>query len=639
MKVVLASASPRRIKLLKKIFKSFSVIPSGVDEDRFPREDPVQYALMAAEAKARAVAENYPDCLVIAADTIVTIDNQILGKPASREEAREMLRTLSGKTHRVITAVVLYLKEQEKLLSDYEITSVTFRELSDEAIENYLDKNTYADKAGAYAVQELKSLFLEKLEGDYHNVVGLPLKKLRRLCRRFLEQRKQVEISSLLLPEGVGQAEDGQQIFLVPGTYPQDVVEIAYEPSEKKIIQASAVRWLKPSPRRQPPRCPHFGTCGGCSFQDLDYAEQLRQKKNYLGRILKDYFPTTSRYFDLEEVIPSPDEFFYRNKMEFSFGQDGSEIFLGLKEKTRIKNRSDKKVVPLKKCYISTELTETLFPLFVDLVRQSGLPVFNLRTKQGFFRHLVVREGKNTGQLMLILVTTSQARLQLDDFAEKLVRAVPQLKSFWWVENDRVADVVAFEKSHLIYGDEAIEEKLLGFRFKIYPSSFFQTNPRSAEQVYARLVEEAKHLRTQSALGLYCGSGAIEICLSKVAGEVVGVDWEPSNIKAALENMQVNQVKNVRFWESSVEAVLPEINRGAFDLLVIDPPRAGLSPRSLKQIISLRIPNLMYVSCNPATLARDLRSLSDSGYQINRLVPVDFFPHTGHLEVVSFLSR
>jgi len=639
MKVILASASPRRIKLLKKIFRSFSVIPSGVDEDQFPKEDPVKFTLLAAEAKARAVAENYPDSLIIAADTIVTIDGKILGKPESREEAREKLKTLSGKTHLVITGVVLYQKNQEKLLADHEITSVTFRELTEEVIENYLDKNTYCDKAGAYAVQELKNIFLEKLEGDYHNVVGLPLARLRRMLHRFLEEKKEVEINSFILPEGLGQAEDSQQTFLVPGTYPQDRVEIVYEQSERKTILARPLRWLKNSPFRRTAPCPHFGTCGGCSFQDFDYREQLQQKKIYLQRILKEYFPSTYRYLDLEDIIPSPEEYYYRNKMEFSFGQQAGEVFLGLKEKTRDKHRSEKKVVRLEKCYISTSLTEILFPLFIQLVRDSGLPVFDLSTKQGFFRHLVVREGKQTGELMLILVTTSQGQLDLKDFSQKLVQAVPNLKSFWWVENNRVADVVSVEKSHLIYGQEAIEENLLGFRFKIYPASFFQTNPKAAQQVYARLVDEAKRLRTQSALGLYCGSGAIEICLSKVVGEVMGVDWDSSNIKAATENMQLNQVKNARFWESSVEAVLPEIYRGSFDLLVIDPPRAGISPRGLKQIVSLRIPNILYVSCNPESLARDLKALSDSGYQINRLVPVDFFPHTGHLEVISFLSR
>jgi len=152
-------------------------------------------------------------------------------------------------------------------------------------------------------------------------------------------------------------------------------------------------------------------------------------------------------------------------------------------------------------------------------------------------------------------------------------------------------------------------------------------------------MEEARRLRTQSALGLYCGSGAIEICLSKVAGEVVGVDWDAANIKTAKENAEINKLQNVRFWESSVEAVLPEIYRGAFDLLLIDPPRAGISPRGLKQITSLKIPSLIYLSCNPVSLVRDLKALSESGYQINRLTPIDFFPHTAHLEVMAFLSR
>jgi 23S rRNA (uracil-5-)-methyltransferase RumA/MAF protein len=641
MKVILASESRRRISLLKKIFKSFSVIPSGLNENQYLDEDPVRFALKAAEAKAREVAEAFPEALVIAADTVVvTTGNQILGKPRDRDEARQMLQTLSGQTHRVITAIALFQKAQDKLLSDFETSLATFKKLPLEDIETYLDFNTYRDKAGAYAIQEVKDRFLEKLEGDYYNVVGLPLKKLRQLVHKFLEQRFEVDISSFILPDGLGVAQSEDRTFLVAGTYPGDRVEIAFEQSARKTIKARLISVIIPSPSRRPAPCEHFGLCGGCSFQDLEYNEQLHQKIIYLLHVLKEYFPSNYRYLELEEILPSPDEYFYRNKMEFSFGEANGEVFLGLKEKIRNReHKREKKVVHLEKCYISTPLTEKIFPVFSEFVRKSGLPVFDLQTRQGFFRHLVIREGKQTGELMLLLVTTSLAKIQLDDLTQDLLRLVPELKSFWWVENDRIADVVAFEKIHLIYGQQAIEENLLGFRFKIYLASFLQTNPKAAELVYSRIVEEARKFRTQSALGLYCGSGAIEICLSRVAGEVVGVDWDAANIKAAEENARINNLKNVRFRESPVEAVLPEIYRGAFDLLIIDPPRAGVSLKGLKQIVSLKIPNIFYVSCNPVTLARDLQVLIDSGYQITRLSPLDFFPHTAHLEVLAFLSR
>ncbi|PMP94291.1 MAG: hypothetical protein C0168_09490 [Candidatus Aminicenantes bacterium] len=640
MRVVLASESPRRIRLLKRIFRSFSVIPSGFDEKQFIEKDPAQFALKVAEAKARKVAEEYPEAVVIAADTVVTIDGLILGKPKDREEARKMLETLSGRTHQVITAVVIYQQNQNKLLSDFEISQVTFKPLKESDLELYLDKDTYSDKAGAYAIQEIKDTFLERLEGDYNNVVGLPIQRLRRLLHRFLEEKTELEIDSFLLPEGLGVAEQKEHTYFVPGAYPGDRVEIAFESSSHQNIRARLISIIRPSPHRQPAPCPHFGRCGGCNFQDLAYREQLRQKKLYLLRVFKDYLPASYRYLEVEDVLPSPDEYYYRNKMEFSFGQQENEIFLGLKKKNLNKeHRKNKKVVPLEKCLLSTPLTEKLFPLFAELVKSSKLPVFDLNSKQGFFRHLVIREGKQTRQLMLLLVTTSQAQLDLSGFTERLFQAVPQLKSFWWVENNRIADVVSLEKMHLLYGTEAIEENLLGYRFKIYPGSFFQTNPRAAQVVYSKIAEEAKRLRTQSALGLYCGSGAIEICLSKVAGEVVGVDWDPASIKAARENVRINNLNNVRFEESSVENILPEIYRGAFDLLLIDPPRAGISPKGLRQIASLQIPNLIYLSCNPVTLARDLNFLGSKSYRINRLIPVDFFPHTPHLEVLAFLSR
>ena len=639
MKVILASASPRRIKLLKRIVKSFSVIPSGLDESQIEEKDPVVFALKAAEAKARAVAEPNPEALVIAADTVVVVDGQILGKPASRPEAEQMLALLSGRTHEVVTAVVLYSGQEDRLLSGYETSRVTFRQLTPEDMGTYLDRNIYQDKAGAYAIQEVRDLFLEKLEGDYNNVVGLPVRLVRRLFNKFQERNTRVEIAGLQLPEGAGLARRPGQTFEVPGAYPGDLVEISYLPSGRSVIKARLLEIIKPGPCRQQAPCPHFVRCGGCSFQDLSYSEQLRQKENYLFEIFKQHFPSSYRYLEIDEILPSPGQYFYRNKMEFSFGQSGREIFLGLREKTRPNHRNrNKKVVPVELCHLSTPLTEKIFRAVSSQASKTGLPVFDLESKKGFFRHLVIREGKRTGDLMVLLVTTSQAELPVEDFKAAILEAVPELTSFWWMENDRIADVVTFEKPHLVFGQEAIEEKLQGFRFKIYPGSFFQTNPLAAEMVYARIQEEARRLHTQSALGLYCGSGAMEICLSKAAAEVVGVDWDQSNIRTANENLAGNKIKNVRFQESSVEDALPEISRGSFDLLLVDPPRAGLSPRSLKKVIGLRIPALIYVSCNPVTLARDLKVLVDSGYKINRLTPVDFFPHTGHLEVVAYLS-
>ncbi|MGB9907170.1 MAG: 23S rRNA (uracil(1939)-C(5))-methyltransferase RlmD [Candidatus Saccharicenans sp.] len=639
MKVILASESPRRIKLLKKIIKSFSVLPSGLDENQISEQDPLTFALKAAEAKARVVAESNPEAMVIAADTVVIIDGQVLGKPRHREEARAMLQSLSGRTHQVITAVVLYHKQSERQLSGYESSRVTFKPLQPEEIENYLDRNTYRDKAGAYAIQEVRSTFVEKLEGNYQNVVGLPLRLLRRLINQFQEQTAQLPISGFRLSEGLGLAQSQDRTFEVPGAYPGDLVEISYLPSGKPTIKARLLAVVQPGPARQQAPCPHFGPCGGCAFQDLSYAEQLRQKQHYLLEVLQSYFPLSYRYLEIDQPLPSPAQYFYRNKMEFSFGQADGRVYLGLREKTRPGGRRPhKKVVPLEICHLSTPLTVKLFPLISRLAQESGLPVFDLETKTGFYRHLVIREGKRTGQLMLLLVTTSQAELPRAEFRDEILRAVPGLTSLWWVENDRLADVVALEKSHLLHGQEAIEEQLLGYRFKIYPGSFFQTNPLAAELVYARIQAEARRLRTQSALGLYSGSGAIEICLSKAATEVVGVDWDPANIRTASENLALNGIGNVRFLESSVEAALPEISLGTYDLLLIDPPRAGLSPRSLKHIVGLKIPGLIYVSCNPATLARDLKALVDSGYKISRLTPVDFFPHTGHLEVIAYLN-
>jgi 23S rRNA (uracil-5-)-methyltransferase RumA/MAF protein len=637
--IILASRSPRRQELLKKVVSRFRVVPSEVDEEDFREPDPVRFALRAAEAKARDVAEKFPRALVLGADTLVSLEKEILGKPRDRLEARQMLKKLSGQRHRVITAVALYKKDENRLLADREISHVRFKLLSEEEIEGYLDSGDFADKAGGYAIQEVGDAFVEKLEGDYDNVVGLPVKRVRRLLAEFQSAEHAVTITDIAFPNDWGVATIDKVVTFVPGTIIGDKVTIRVARKKKKHVFGRMVSLDSPSPYRVEPECPHFGECGGCAFQNLDYPKQIELKENYLLRSLRTIGKMETAGLEREPIIPSPDIYFYRNKMEYAFGGEGRRVFLGLRRRTSPLDRGERSTVELKKCPIFSPAVEEIFPLVAGFAKETGLPAYDSSRREGYFRNLVLREGKTSAHILAVLVTKSGRQPEVWRLAERLERRISRLKSLWWVETDRISDVVDFTTKKQISGQAFIEETLGGFLFRIYPESFFQPNPKAAEILYSKIAAEAEARGIRKALGLYCGPGSIEIFLSRTAEEIVGVDSEPMNIATARENCRANGIDNCRFIEGRVERVLKEGGLRNFDLLVLDPPRAGISGKGLRLITALNIPTVIYVSCNPAALARDLSLFAQHSYRLQKLCCFDFFPHTPHLESLAVIAK
>ncbi|MFZ2054068.1 MAG: 23S rRNA (uracil(1939)-C(5))-methyltransferase RlmD [Candidatus Aminicenantales bacterium] len=637
--VILASRSPRRQELLKKIRVAFQVVPSGVDENKFRENDPLRFALGAAEAKARDVGEKHPSSLIIAADTVVNLGDEVFGKPGDRTEAREILRRLSGRRHRVITAVALFRKEEERLLTGYEISYVTFRTLSDQEINGYLASSEFLDKAGSYAVQEVGDAFVEKLEGDYENVVGFPVARVKKLLDEFLDPGEIVSITDIALPHDWGVGKINGMVTFVPGAVVGDKVRVIAFKEKRRHRFGRIVKLESASPFRVEPACPHFGTCGGCAFQNLAYAKQLEIKESYLLRTLRRIGRLSLDGVEHEPITPSPSPYFYRNKMEFAFGGDENGIFLGLRERASPLEKYKRRTVALRTCPIFSRAVEEIFPVLMDCVGRSGMVAYDPLTKSGYFRNLVLREGKNTGEILAVLVTRSGKEFDPGEVAQELMKTAPQVKSFWWVENDRIPDLVDFEKKTHIAGSAFIEERLGEFRFRIYPETFFQPNPQGAEKLYGQIHAEVRALGAQRALGLYCGSGSIEISISGAAEEVVGIDSERANIAVAGENAALNGVRNCRFIKGRVERFLKEEKFPDFDALVLDPPRAGISARALKHIISLKISPILYVSCNPAAFARDIGLLEANGYRLRKLGCFDFFPHTPHLEALGVLEK
>lgn len=639
MGIILASRSPRRKELLRKIVDEFKVVPSDIDESSINETDPVSFAIEASILKAKDVARKYPDEIVIGADTVVAVGNYIIGKPLDKEDAKRILKLLSGTKHRVITGIAIYRESDRKLITNYEVSYVKFKDLSDEEIEKELSKNDYMDKAGAYAIQSVGDTFVEELKGDYDNVVGLPVNKLKKLLKIFNTPDFEVDIVDMAFPKNwaVGR-KSGMVVFVPDGVY-GDRVKVYITERKKNFAYGKISEVVRYSPYRIEPLCKHFGICGGCVLQNLIYDKQIELKSRYMLNTIKKIAGNT--VFNDESsfsFFPSPDIFFYRNKMEFAFGNREGEVVLGLRQRTSPLSIYKKETVPLSECPIFSNVVKEIFPPFLEFVEDTGLGVYDLYTREGFFRHLLVREGKNTGEVMVALITKSG---EIPDMT-RLMELIPEsVKSLWWVENNRISDVVYFERKHNLYGSSFITEKMGNMKFKITPQAFFQPNTNAAELLYQKIKEEIENSGVKNILGLYCGSGVMEIFLSSAVKKVIGVDIEPVNISTAEENCKINNVKNCEFYQCAVEDLLKKYSQEIknIDAVIVDPPRQGLSKKAMKNIISIGSRMVIYVSCSVSAFARDITGLIEAGYKMNRLYGFDFFPHTAHLETLGIFIK
>lgn len=637
MDVILASKSPRRKELLRRLFPDFRVVPSAVDESVIMESDPVRFAVTAAEAKARDAAAGHPDSLVIGADTIVCLGDEIFGKPVDRADAEAMLGRLSGRKHRVITGVALYRKSDDKLVTSHEITYVVFRPIPAAEIAAYLDGHEYLDKAGGYAVQDCGDAFVEKLDGDYNNVVGFPVRRVKRMLKEWAAPEQTIDVEGIDFKTGWGFGLPEGLKTLVPGAVPGDRLRgriMLRKPRSAKIIRIE-----RTSPWRVEAPCPHFGACGGCAFQNLSYDKQLELKQAHFERTLREGAAAAVEGAVFEPIIPSPALFGYRNKMEFAFGGEAGAIRLGLRSRSLPGRRTFLRTVALRQCPLIGESAERVFPAVLEFAAATGLPPYDPLGQRGFFRNLVLRVAKSTGEIMVVFVTRSGGGIDSDGWAAGLAARVPEVRSVWHVENDRVADLVDFEHARLVRGAAHIEEELGGLRFRIGPESFFQPNPRAALLFYEKIAERAREIGARRALGLFCGPGAIELFLARSVGEVEGIDSEARNIQDAEENARRNGLSQARFRRGLVEKVVDDAVHRGFDFLVLDPPREGLRPEGLTRVLGLRIPNIAYMSCHPASLARDVFAMAGAGYRLERVFSADFFPHTPHMEALAFFHR
>ena len=383
------------------------------------------------------------------------------------------------------------------------------------------------------------------------------------------------------------------------------------------------------------PPCPYFGTCGGCSLQDLNYADQLALKQERLHRAFAPFAVTSPI-----ELIGMDDPWRYRNKAELTFGESDGQIVLGYHVAG-----SFRRIVNLDDCLLLPEPVTRMLGDVRRLAAETGLRAYRPQSHHGFFRYLIVRSSRRTGDILVCLVTAPGSREPIDSFARELVRRHPAISSLYWGLSTRLADVALPEELHLIHGATYLEDQVGPFRVALHPLSFLQPNSLQAERMYEWLCRFLPGGVHRTAWDLYCGMGLAAFYLSTRCERVYGIEVEPRSIELGRHNAVLNGLSNIEFRQGRVEALLEDrrfwLQEAKPDVVVVDPPRAGLHPRALASIAAARPQVIAYLSCNVHSLIHDLNQLQSGfpRYRIATVQAVDMFPQTNHVEVFTLLER
>ena len=447
--------------------------------------------------------------------------------------------------------------------------------------------------------------------------------------------------------KGIAVTDDGDRV-IVKNTIPGQKVEFVVNKVKHQRAEGRLMEVIEKSPLETEEPCPHFGMCGGCTYQTVPYEKQLDMKLTQVKKLISDAIGTEKEAgYEFIGIHGSPKKTEYRNKMEFSFGDEYKDgpLALGMH-----KRGSFYDLVTVSDCQIVDEDFRTILKATLDYFSKNNIPYFHRATHKGYLRHLLVRKATKTGEIIVDLVTSTQT----EGFNEEellagfryalLTRQYDgRFKGVLHTKNDSVADVVKNEGTEVLYGDSYFYEELLGLKFKITPFSFFQTNSLGAEVLYetARefiLGDDKDSLNGKTVYDLYSGTGTIAQLMAPVCKEVVGVEIVEEAVCAAKENAALNGLDNCKFIAGDVLKVLDEIEEKP-DYIILDPPRDGIHPKAIGKIIEYGVENMVYISCKPTSLARDLQIFMARGYRVEKICCVDMFPNTYHIETVVLLSQ
>jgi 23S rRNA (uracil1939-C5)-methyltransferase len=433
--------------------------------------------------------------------------------------------------------------------------------------------------------------------------------------------------------EGVGRVQ-GYVVF-VRGGLPGDRVRARIVEARSRFGRAVIESLESPSPDRVDAPCPYFGRCGGCRLQHLAYPAQLAFKEKQVRDCLERIGGLGA--FELRPILPAPDPYGYRNKMEFTVVRDpGEGVAIGLHQADRYDV-----VLDIERCLLQSDTMNALLDELRAQARVRKLAVYDQDSGAGLLRFATVREGRRTGEAMVNIVAAAPDVEALGPVAERLRARVPSVASVVVNVNAKKASVAVGTEEHLLLGREYIRESLGGLTFQVSANSFFQTNTVQAERLFA-VVEAACGLEGgETVLDLYSGTGAISLLLARRCRWVYGIEVSAAAVDDAVRNARANGIENCTFLPGEVRHVLPSLMRDGVraEVVVADPPRAGFHPKALHALATLGPERLVYVSCNPSTLARDLADLVRQGYRLEWVEPVDMFPQTPHIEAVARLRR
>lgn len=459
------------------------------------------------------------------------------------------------------------------------------------------------------------------------------------MSRPLKSDEIEVAISSLAFG-GRGVARIDGFVIFVEGAVPGDRVRAVITRSKPSYAEARTLEVLDPSGARIEPACRHFGDCGGCMWQTLGYEEQLGYKERQVSECLAHIGGVTG--FSAEPPLPAEPLWRYRNKVEFSFARaaDGPELGFHPPGDWR-------RVVAIDDCLLHSELTNRIRNRVRALVRDSGIDAWDQKSEAGFWRHLVIREGINTGEVMVNIVTAPGEFPAAGRFADALAGEFPEIASLVWSINRTRASVATGLPFTVLAGRDHIFEVICGLKLKVAPSTFMQTNTPMAERLYTRALEYADAGGDETVFDLYSGTGSIALLIARTSGQVLGIEISGEAVGLAAENAVANAVGNAVFIAGKVRVVLKDILEGRGpagisarpDVVVLDPPRAGASKKEVMRLLELEPRRIVYVSCNPSTMAANASQLAGGGYVLDKTTAVDMFPHTPHIEVVARFSK
>ena len=448
-------------------------------------------------------------------------------------------------------------------------------------------------------------------------------------------------IESVEFPnKGIVNVSQEDRRVIVKNGVPGQKVRFSVNKVKKGKAEGRLLEVIEKAPQEIESACPHFGQCGGCTYQNLPYEEQVKLKESQVKAMMDE---AVDGDYIWEGVLESPVRSEYRNKMEFSFGDEYKDgpLALGMH-----KRGSFHDIVNVCDCQIVDGDYRKILACTLECARKSGLPYYHRMRHDGYFRHLLVRKAVKTEEILIDIVTASEEGFDSKpkEFLDKWAAALQALEltgkivGILHTKNDSLADIVKDEGTEVLFGQDYFYEELLGLKFKITPFSFFQTNSLGAEVLYEKAREYIGDTNEKVVFDLYSGTGTIAQILAPVAKKVVGVEIVEEAVEAAKVNAKLNGLDNCTFWAGDVLKVIDELGEVP-DLIMLDPPRDGVNPKALMKILNFGVDRLVYIACKPTSLARDLEMIQGRGYKVEKIACVDLFPNTVHVETVVLLSH